>query len=108
MLDKEVAGLREKEAENRKDIHNMQTLQHQFSLALAKLSGKVEPLVDNGQPGAISRMNEKLDDLGDKVTQVLIAQGEADGRHNEFDWVRGVGASIIVGGLLVLAQHFWK
>lgn len=111
-LDKAISGLRkdmtEKHAQNRRDIHDMQRQQHQFSLDLTKLDGKVAPLVDNGQPGLISRMSDKLDDLNDKVTQVLVVQGEVDGRHSEFDWIRGVAASVIVGVLLVLAQHFWK
>lgn len=93
--------LEDKHSQNRRDIHAIRNEQQKATLELAVMKTKFAPLVDNGQPGLISRMNTKLD-------QVLIAQGTDTGRRAEWDWVRDGVKALIVGAMLVLAQHFWK
>lgn len=66
------------------------------------------PLVDNGQPGLISRMVTKLEEVADTLTEVRVAQGTAAGRRTETDWLRDGVKALIVGVIVALVAHFWK
>jgi hypothetical protein len=101
-----------KHQQNRRDIHFIREEQQRTALEIAKLEGKIMPLVDNGQPGTISKMSEKLDQVVNTLTEVRIAQSSAEsveaGRYGEHDWWRTALAPLIVGLALVLIDHFWK
>lgn len=100
--------LESKHQQNRKDIHAIRNDQQKIVLDLAKLEGKIMPLVDNGQPGLISRMVTKLEEVADTLTEVRVAQGTAAGRRTETDWLRDGVKALIVGVIVALVAHFWK
>lgn len=100
--------LEEKHRQNRADIHAIRNDQQKIVLQVTKLEGKVEPLVDNGQPGLISRMSDKLDEVIDQLTQVRIAQGSESGGDKANEWWRTALVAIIVALVSALAAHFWK
>jgi hypothetical protein len=111
-LQGEIAALRrelnEKHQQNRVDIHQIKNDQQKAALEFTELEGRLKPLIGNGQPGLIAQMSKKLDEVIEQLTEVRIDQGSDKGRIKEWDWVRGVAATFIVGLLLILAQHFWK
>lgn len=110
--DRAIAQLRrdleDKHSQNRRDIHAIRNEQQKATLELAVMKTKFAPLVDNGQPGLISRMSTQLNEMSDTLTEVRIAQGADTGRRGEWDWTRDAIKAAIVGVLLMLAQHFWK
>lgn len=97
-----------KHTQNRSDIHALEKKQDALRLEMEQLRGRMEPYLDNGQPGLFSRMSTKLDGLISQVTDIRVAQGADAGRRDVYGWMRAVVASIIVGVLIVVAQHLWK
>ena len=105
----------EKHQQNRKDIHDLRNLQQKSALEMANVrsdiadvKGKIMPLVDNGQPGLISKIADRLEQAFELITTIRIAQGEDKGRRGESDWLKGAITAIIVGLIIALVQHFWK
>ncbi len=70
--------------------------------------GRLLPYLDNGQPGLFSRLTDKLDEAVGEITQLRIELGVDDGRRDAYRMVRAVIGPLIVGLVLVLAQHLWK
>lgn len=100
--------LETKHGQNRKDIHGLRNEAQKLVLEIVDLRGKILPIIGNGQPGLLAKISDQIVDLTKQVTDVRIAQGMDSGRRGENEWLRSVVTSAVVGGLLILAQHFWK
>lgn len=112
-IEKAVDSLRlefkEKHRENQVDIRRsheeLQSLESEFR----ELKGRIEPYLDNGQPGLFSKMSDKLDEVLEKVESLRIDQGKHEERRSVIsEFAETYIGPLIVGVLLVLAQHFWK
>ncbi len=102
------ADLQEKHEQNRRDIHSIRNQQQSMVLQLAHLEGQVEPLIDNGQPGLITKLSGKIDEVVAAVRSVMLAQATEDGKRSANDWWRSLAAAIVVALIGALAAHFWK
>lgn len=114
--DRELGYLRQdldaKHNQNRRDIHDVRNKFQSLLLEFVQMQSKVKPLLDNGQPGLISKMSAKLDQLLDEINEVRVSQAQAkstdEGRRDEGNWWRDAIKALIVGGAVALASHFWK
>jgi hypothetical protein len=98
----------QKHKENREEIHKIEEGQAVIREELAELKGRIDPYLDNGQPGLFSKMSAKLDAVLVQIGDLKIAQGEEKGRRDVYAWIRAVIGPLIVGLALLLAQHAWK
>lgn len=98
----------ERHRENREDVRTLGEKMHAIELELEDIKGKIKPLIDNGQPGIVSRMSAKLDEVVERLADVRVAQGAEAGRRGEGEWIRSALTALITGLVVVLAAHFWK
>lgn len=99
---------KEKHRENQDDIRRNHEELQELSGEFGKLKGRIDPYLDNGQPGLFSKMSEKLDEVLEMVGELRIDQGKDEGRRDVLSWIRAVIGPLIVGAALLIAQHAWK
>lgn len=88
--------------ENKREQAELRRRQEDMATDLSGLRGQIKPYFDNGQPGLITKMSEKLDEL---LLAYASQRGTKKASSKLLDkWL----APLIVGLALVLAQHFWK
>jgi hypothetical protein len=101
--------LDQKHSQNRSDIHKFRNEMQGVLLEVTALRGKILPIIGgDGQPGILAQLRTELEGLRSLITDLRIAQGADAGRRGEFEWLRAILGSAVVGGLLILAQHAWK
>jgi len=98
----------EKHRENQVEIGKIEDAQARLREELLKLRGRIDPYLDNGQPGLFSKMSAKLDTALEEIGKLRVDLGSDVGRRDAFGVVRSLVGPLIVGLLLVMAQHFWK
>lgn len=104
--------LEDKHKQNRLDIHKIRNDQQRMLLDMAKLEGSVKPLLDNGQPGLISKILTELRTVANSVTDLRIALGvtttENKTRWTDSESVKTAIITIAVAVIMIIANHFWK
>lgn len=108
-IDKLREELNQKHSQNRADIHKFRNEVQVVLLEVTELRGRITPIIGgDGQTGILPQLRAELEVLRGLITDLRIAQGADAGRRGEFEWLRAILGSAVVGGLLILAQHAWK
>jgi chromosome segregation ATPase len=100
--------LDDKHRQNRGDIDGLREDQHGTTRELGDLKGRIEPYLDNGKKGLFSRMSEQLDRLRDGMEEISLTLAREKGRRDAFGFFREALKALIIGLLIVAAQHLWK
>jgi hypothetical protein len=94
-----------KHQQNRNDIHALKNDHQKLLLNVFKLELTVKPLLDNGQPGLLTKLTNEL-------AAVRLAQASSDTetktRRSFEDWLADGLKAGLIALVAALAAHFWK
>ncbi len=95
-----------KHQQNRRDIHDLRGQQQTIVDKLYQIEKRVFPLVDNGQPGLVTKLGERIEELvgnlGDEVRQVTSAVERMKGQSEGIKWL----LSVVISLLAILVAYF--
>lgn len=92
----------EKHRQNRSSIHQIRNDIQRNALELSHLAGKIGPYLDNGQPGVITKMSDKLDRV---ILELTANRTEKSFLHS---FAQHIVGPVVVAVLIALIMHFWK
>ncbi len=95
-----------KHHENRKDIHALQEKQEHMVKELQEIEKRVFPLVDNGQPGLVTRLGERMEELvGGIVENVQTVTSSVDRMKGQADAIKWL-LSVVISLLGIMVAYF--
>lgn len=92
-----------KHQQNRQDIHDLRGIQQTMLENLHEIEKRVFPLVDNGQPGLVTRLAERIEELvgglSQDVQKVTSSIDRMKGQSDAIKWLLSVVISLL--GIIV-------